>query len=614
LETKFISANTLIGIDNKESNLIDFDETIKKLEYELKKIRHRLFNAKTPRTKRNLRAKDKELREKIAQELLKSGWSKETAERLANWDPYNQNANSPFFEIEWMFGIKDGFDIVIGNPPYIKEYTDKSVFKLVKHLECYEGKMDLWYLFGCKAIDFLKHKGHTSFIATNNWTTNEGASKFRNKVLKNTIIKQFLDFRDFMIFETASIQTMIYLLQKDIKDKYIVDFRQINKDKSTKKEAYELMEKTGNHIYLDIEFIPKQFIGKKITFVSDKNEEILDKIASQRNFILDKNTEVAQGIVAPQDFLNQKGVEKLNYIIPKGSGIFNLTNEELNNLNLDDNELKLIKPFYNSEQLDRYYGNPKNKLWVIYTDSSFKNPKSMDKYPNLKKHLDKFQKVITSDNKPYGLHRARKEKFFIGEKIIVQRKCPKKPVFTYTDFDCYVSQTYFVIKTSRINQKYLVALLNSKLIEFWLKHKGKMQGNNYQIDKSPILEIPIKQINNTKPFEILVDYIIFSKSKKENLNYNFIYSFEKILDGLVFELYFEDHMKEKQINIIKFVEKDIQEVIQDRDFESLDDEQKEQVIQKLYERWTHPDNEVRNRIKLFAVRSPDILIKPILES
>ena len=72
-------------------------------------------------------------------------------------------------------------------------------------------------------------------------------------------------------------------------------------------------------------------------------------------------------------------------------------------------------------------------------------------------------------------------------------------------------------------------------------------------------------------------------------------------------------MRKKKINIIEFVEADIADVMESIKFESLNDEQKEQIIQKLYDKWTHPDNEVRNRMKLFAVRSTDIL-KPILES
>ncbi len=115
--------------------------------------------------------------------------------------------------------------------------------------------------------------------------------------------------------------------------------------------------------------------------------------------------------------------------------------------------------------------------------------------------------VITSDNKPYGLHRAREEKFFIGEKIISLRKCIE-PTFTYTDFDCYVSQTYFSIKTERVNMKFLTVVLNSKLIKFWLRYKGKMQGDLFQVDKAPLMDLPIKIDENQQPFIALADKML----------------------------------------------------------------------------------------------------------
>ena len=170
----------------------------------------------------------------------------------------------------------------------------------------------------------------------------------------------------------------------------------------------------------------------------------------------------------------------------KGKGIFNLSDEEYKELELSTEEQKLIKPFYTSTELHRYYADEKNKLWVIYTDSKFKNKAKMKPYPKIKAHLDRFSAVITSDNKPYGLHRARCEDFFKGEKILSLRKTIA-PCFTYTDFDCYVSQSYNVIKTSRFNLKSLVAILNSSVIRFWLRYKGKMQGNNFQVDKEPLL-------------------------------------------------------------------------------------------------------------------------------
>ena len=198
--------------------------------------------------------------------------------------------------------------------------------------------------------------------------------------------------------------------------------------------------------------------------------------------------------------------------------------------------MRLIKPYFNSEQFSRYYAHDKNEYWLIYTSSKFKNPSEIKPYPNIKKHLDKFQTVITSDNKPYGLHRTREESFFKGEKIIVQRKCAGKPVFTYTDFDTYVSATFYVIKTNRLNQKYLTGLLNSKLIEFWLKNKGKMQGNNFQLDKEPLLNIPICSPSETKQIEIqnLVDQILTLKKENPKADTS---NLENQIDVLVYALY-----------------------------------------------------------------------------
>lgn len=98
---------------------------------------------------------------------------------------------------------------------------------------------------------------------------------------------------------------------------------------------------------------------------------------------------------------------------------------------------------------------------VIYTDSRFKSRTAMAPFPNLKRHLDQFVRVITSDNHPYGLHRARDEKFFLGEKIVSLRKCAE-PTFTFTDFPCYVSQTFNIITTNRANLLFLTGVLNSR--------------------------------------------------------------------------------------------------------------------------------------------------------
>lgn len=200
---------------------------------------------------------------------------------------------------------------------------------------------------------------------------------------------------------------------------------------------------------------------------------------------------------------------------------------------LTKEEQQLVKPYFTSNELHKYYGNPNNEYWIIYTASSFKNPKAIRPYQNIRNHLDRFKSIITSDNAPYGLHRARKEYFFKGEKVISLRKCAD-PTFTYTDYDCYISQTFFVIKSSRINMKFLTALLNSHLVAFWLRHKGKMQGHQFQVDKEPLLEIPIIKPEAEQPFITLVEQILTAKKKDPNADTSAI---ERQIDEMVYKLY-----------------------------------------------------------------------------
>ncbi|HEG3978894.1 TPA: Eco57I restriction-modification methylase domain-containing protein [Campylobacter coli] len=472
---------------------------------------------------------------------------------------FNLESNHPF---EWRFEFPEildddgnfkGFDLIIGNPPYIKENDNKDLFTNTKKLRTYQGKMDIWYHFVGRGFDMLKNNGYLAFIATNNWVTNSGAKKLRNIVLEESQILSLVDFSSFMVFDSASIQTMIMSFQKTKPPKnYEFHFAKITTQTPIYEDALSLLknEKTQNNEILSINLTPKKFIDKTLNFTKSDYEELFNKIQKYGKFYLEER-EVAQGIVYPQENINKKSLEILGNNFYLGQGIQKLTNEEVENLNLLKNEKILLKPIFESDNIQKYFVKRYNYFWVIYTNSSFKNPNSMDDYPNLKKHLDKFQNVITSDNKPYGLHRARDEKFFTGSpRIVALRKCVGEPKFSYVDFDCYVSATFYVIKTQRINVKYLTAILNSKLVAFWLKHKGKMQGNNYQIDKEPLLNIPIVDTNskNKKLADELinlVDEILKAKEQDKNANTQ---ELENKINSLVYKLY---NLTEDEIKIIE---------------------------------------------------------------
>ena len=418
--------------------------------------------------------------------------------------------------------------------------------------------MDLWHGFACHCLDLTKQNGILAFIAQNNWTTNAGAKKMRKKIIEESQILQMTDFSDYMIFkhettnskksdDGASIQTMVMLFKHsaDI-DNYSFDYRSIVKGnrKSEKRDMLDLLNKTQTRktYYLAPTINRTYYTNRFLTFSG--NDDILNKIA--KNKVYFKDEEIAQGIVFPQDFLDKKNQLKLGrYCV--GDGIFGLSEGEKNNLELTAEEQKLIKPYFTTEQIHRYFTEKHNRLWLIYTNSSFKQLNSMDAYPNLKKHLDKFSDIITSDNKPYGLHRARKEQFFKGEKIISQRKCAEHPTFSYSDFDCYVTQTFFIIKTLRWNMKFLTGLLNSKVIAYWLRHRGKMQGVNYQVDKEPLRNIPLPLVlkNQQQPVIALVNQILQVKKVNPEACTN---SLEIKIDKLTYKLY---GLTDKEIKIIE---------------------------------------------------------------
>jgi adenine-specific DNA-methyltransferase len=458
----------------------------------------------------------------------------------------NDTKNNIIYQnaFEWRFEFPEvlneegdfvGFDVIVGNPPYLKEYEGKKIFDGLRNLEVYQGKMDIWYLFSCLSVQLVKNLGYSCFIAQNNWTTNSGASKLRNYITNKTQIIKLIDFGPFMVFDNAMIQTMVMLFRKNtLVDDYEFSIARVdnNNDKEVALQTLEGTKNDFNSIFYSI-FNRKTYEDCNHLFNPMDIENLLNKIIQQQNFSLNPKTEINQGIVSPQDFINKKSEQVTG--IKLGSGIFVISNEELRKINITEKEKVLIRPYFTTGELKKYYSTEQNKYWIIYTNSSFKNSNSLDNYPNIKKHLDFFHKVITSSNKPYGLHRSRNKDIFIGEKIISLRKCIE-PTFTYTRCDTYVSQTFNIIKSDRINLIYLTGLLNSSLIKYYLRYKGKMQGSIFQVDSEPLQNLPIKSSTKAaqQPIINLVTSILAQKQADPKADTS---ELETAIDALVYELY-----------------------------------------------------------------------------
>ncbi|ECL9414524.1 Eco57I restriction-modification methylase domain-containing protein [Campylobacter jejuni] len=455
---------------------------------------------------------------------------------------FNLESNHPF---EWRFEFPEildddgnfkGFDLIIGNPPYIKENDNKDLFTNTKKLRTYQGKMDIWYHFVGRGFDILKNNGYLAFIATNNWVTNSGAKKLRNIVLEESQILSLVDFSSFMVFDSASIQTMIMQFQKIKPPKnYEFHFSKITTQTPIYDDAINLLknEKTQNNEILKINLTPKKFIDKTLNFTKSDYEELFNKIQKYGKFYLEES-EVAQGIVPAID----------EAFVIKDKNVFS------------KNEQCFIKEYYTGLS-GKFYSSFTDKYLIYLSNKNYSG--NLDDLPNLKQHFQKYKEILKESkikyktpNKPYFyLHREREEKFFKKgeEKIISQVRCIE-PIFVYSNENFYGSRALFFIQTCRINLKYLTGVLNSKLIAFWLKHKGKIQGNLFKIDKEPLLNIPIVNINSkneklANKLISLVDEILKAKEQDKNANTQ---ELENKINSLVYKLY---NLTEEEIKIIE---------------------------------------------------------------
>ncbi len=403
-----------------------------------------------------------------------------------------------------------GFDAIIGNPPYIKEDLDKSVFSGLHESPYYQGKMDIWTLFACQAIDHLKDGGYFSFIAPNSWLANAGASIFREKILKEGEIVSFVDFGDFKVFKDAGIQTMIFVFHKGKpREKYPISYSKIDNSEIEESAVAKFLGSDRKEIpdgisSFKIEFEPRKFFGKTIAFSNSNVSQVIDYIEHVANYRL-SGDEVGNGIDVLQDFVSARHLENIeDKSIKKGDGIFVLSLKEIHDLSLTQEEESQMKPYYSSSEVNRYLASPETVYKMIYAGTKFRA--DIEKYPHLKAHIDKFKTVLTSAFAPYGLHRAREERFFTGDAIFSLRKT-NKPAFSYVAFPCYVSRAFLIIKAKKIDPKYLTAILNSKVAYFWFKNRGKVQGDNLQIDKEPLMNFPIKTTAGKKMEENIISLV-----------------------------------------------------------------------------------------------------------
>ena len=536
LEFKFVCANSLVGIKHLDNAL--GQEEIEKKQKELADFRLQTFQP--AQNKQELAQKWQTLTKELFDlQVDSSFYDKENSTDLTAWNPF-ENKPAEFFDPEWMFG-ESGFDLVIGNPPYVGEKSNKDTFEPLKKSELgarfYQGKMDLFYFFFHLGLDILKPSGILGYITTNYYITATGGTKLRNDFKARSNVLKLINFGELKIFESALGQhNLITLLQK--------------KNTETKNSPHNEISAqtiiTQNKGYLGSKILENIVEGKDLstnyyqipqTKLFDENgymkltsggmDDVMDKML-MGSMRLGEICEVNKGI--------ETGANEI-YIFKEKPDFYD---------NLSENERNLFKPFYKNSNINKYEIKNSEKL-ILYFRSDYQT----ENYPNIqnyllenKKTLENRAQIKRSKQNWYGLLWPRDEKMFMNKAIVAPYRS-ENVSFSISNGNFYSgTDTYYISNISKeFSYETLLGILNSKLAFLWFRNRGKVKGSVLEMTGDNIEQLPIPLLNTPEKQQIagqiekLVEEILLIKQKGESKEQKDTANLESRIDELVFELY-----------------------------------------------------------------------------
>ena len=565
LETKFVTANTLISLEKEDNIELFNDERLVTLKEKLFKVRTEHFYAQSAFKKKELRKEDAEICENIKQYLLdiaikpneqhiafwkksierleterekyvaerweevpmqvdmfaeakpikvdvnlakrkevdskikelqtlidkeyhkkESDTLKKELETLASWNPYDQNASAPFFDPEWMFGISDGFDIVIGNPPYVQ--LQKSGGKLAKLYEkqkfnTFARTGDIYSLFYEKAHQLLKQGGICNFITSNKWMRAGYGEATRKFFIENTNPLILIDFAGVKVFETATVDVNILLYVKE-KNTFNA-LACIVKDKELKELSLYVRQHAQYTQFKNAD---------SWVILSDIEQRIKTKIEAIGTPLKDWDIQINYGIKTGfNDAFIINGEKKAELIAQ------------------DPKSAEIIRPILRGRDIKRY-GYEFADLYIITTFPSLKI--DIESYPAVKQHFLSFGYDRLKQTGDKGARKKTNNKWFetqdsisywedFSKQKIMYSEIVREPQFYLDNEGEFLAEATTFIMTGN-NLEYLYHLLHSKIITYFFKTfyaGGGLGGDGYRYKKAFLERLPIPQIKNKINFK-----------------------------------------------------------------------------------------------------------------
>ncbi|EPT1677075.1 class I SAM-dependent DNA methyltransferase [Campylobacter coli] len=462
---------------------------------------------------------------------------------------FNLESNHPF---EWRFEFPEildddgnfkGFDLIIGNPPYIRQEELKELKPhLAKNYKVYKGTSDIYTYFYELGFNVLKDNGVLSYITSNKYTRAGYGEALREFLLKNVKVLEYTDLNGIKVFDSATVDTSILCFEKskskDNKFKYLALSNEI-----LKTCAYDI------GLYKDFAEFSQNSLSKESFTFSDENTSAL-KAKIER-------------IGTP--LKEWQGLNIYRGILTGYNEAFIITTEKRNEIlaNCKDEAekertAKLIRKMLRGRDIKRYSYEWAG-LWVIGTFPSLKI--DIEQYPALKQYLSQFLPRIEQSGEK-GCRKKTSNKWFetqdniayyeeFEKEKIVYPETTQGAYFVYDNKGIFLEKTAFFIVCE--NLKYLLGLLSSNLITYYYKNFSqgcKLGTKGYQYNKHALENLPIPKINSKNQNIVdelinLVDEILKAKEQDKNANTQ---ELENKINSLVYKLY---NLTEEEIKIIE---------------------------------------------------------------
>ena len=537
LETKFVAANSLIAKKRQACHSLFENPEIEPTKQALTEIRHEHFAAKTANRKSTLRQKDKELREKLARLLAEDNdFAPDDAKQLADWNPYDQNAVADFFDPEWMFGVSDGFDIVIGNPPYLRiqelrKTNNKLADYLSKMYKSATGSFDLYVTFVERGLKLVKPTGVIYYIMPVKWTNSSFGKGLRNLCYEKSFMYSIINFVAYQVFE-ASTYTGIHCFKKAEKLSYL----ELDRDMKDNHELHEFLKSITAKDFVDIKIKNSDawiLTNKSVNKVLEK----LNKCPYRLSDIFEK---IFQGIATSKDdvyflydchLVNSEEVEGYSKYLQRRIVIEN----------------GLVKPLLKGEDVHRYMPLSTDRFVIfpydlsigkaeLFTESQISSlfPKGYSYLKECETELRGREKGRFNNDKWYMFGRGQGLNYGGIPKLLAP-EISLGGNFSYDKNGHFYSTTtvygYIRKENIRITYETLLAIMNSRLCWWFLKNTGTVLANGYfRYKPAYLFPFPIPKIEETEDRKIqeMVNKLLVSEEKSFLL---------KDLDTCIYALY-----------------------------------------------------------------------------